>query len=74
MRRTIRSGSFAGQTDQGTPITINVVTQMFDDVVLSKNDLITADGQWVNRIAKGHYQIVFQRRSVDVRSNDPAAP
>lgn len=77
MQRTVQTGSFQCTSARGAQYTVNILTHMFDDVVLAQQQFETVDGQRVRRISKGHYQVESVPHvsgMIQVTSDDPLAP
>jgi hypothetical protein len=81
--RTDNVGSFSARDEHGREHTIHILTYTVSVGTPSDptreqegmtSSLRTSDGQAVNRLDKGKYEIVHPVRNVRLSSNDPSAP
>jgi hypothetical protein len=81
--RTDQVGSFVARDEEGREYTIHILTYTVS--VGNRSDpnaeregmtssLRTSDGQPVNRLAKGKYEMLHPVRNVRLTSEDPNAP
>lgn len=80
MNKVRKTGSFRAKAANGQQVTIEKLTTFIVQdhsegtvEIEGITDLRTTDGRTVNRVAKGHYQ-VLDPFPIDVKSDDPAAP
>ncbi len=78
-KRVARTGGFTAIDPQGNRHVVDVFTEYLDasdsrgpGEVPGKTIIKTRDGQFVNRVDKGKYEIAATR--LELTSNDPKAP
>lgn len=72
MRTQRRDGTFKAVDGFGRNHTIEIFTEILAEMTEGAQTFVTAEGESVERIAKGKYRIV--QGGTELTSKDPAAP
>jgi len=73
-RKQRKDGSFAAADGFGHVHQIDLYTELLAGGVDGPQSLVTADGESVERLAKGRYRVVHGGLNLNLTSDDPGAP
>lgn len=73
-RQQRKDGAFTATDGFGHSHRIDVYTEVLAGGADGTQSLLTADGEAVERLAKGRYRIVHGGLDLELTSDDPAAP
>lgn len=73
-RRQRKDGSFKAADGFGNVHVIDLYTELFEGGVEGPQNMVTVDGESVERLAKGRYRIIHGGLNLNLTSDDPTAP